>query len=124
MDTQTQDNSDTPTPKSGASRRSRLNVAVRITLDRGHQEFDVVTHDLSSGGLGADMPFQLVPGETLTVELPHYGKVGGRIAWVVGTRFGIAFADVVDISSVAPRSGKTPRTAAGEVSRVRPTTSR
>ena len=116
MGTQSQDNADTPAPV--AVRRRRLRIAVRVILDRGHQEFDVVTHDLSAGGLGADMPFRLMAGETLTVELPNVGGVAGRIAWVVGTRFGVAFADTVDMARIAPPSGKSRR--APKVGEARP----
>ena len=113
MGTQSQDDADTSVPV--VARRRRICITVRITLDRGRQEFDVVTHDLSAGGLGADMPFRLMAGETLTVELPNIGNIGGRIAWVVGTRFGVAFADTVDMAQIASPSGKRRRASkAGE----------
>lgn len=82
----------------GATRRNTLNIAVRIT--HAEHSFDTTTHNLSAGGMQADMAETLSVGDPLTIDLPHIGSVGGRVVWTRGARFGVAFTEVVDIARI------------------------
>ncbi|MEI9851185.1 MAG: PilZ domain-containing protein [Sphingomonas sp.] len=59
-----------------------------------------VVRNISATGLGGTSKQWLAAGEEVGIELPHLGRVAGRIAWAHGTRFGMRFDGAIDPSRV------------------------
>lgn len=60
----------------------------------------VKVRNLSEGGMMAEAGCAVSRGERLSIDLRNVGGVRGRIAWVQGNRFGIAFDAPVDAKRV------------------------
>ena len=56
--------------------------------------------NLSAGGMMGEGSVAVENGSTVEVDLPNLGRIGGRVAWVQGDRFGVAFADDIDPDAV------------------------
>lgn len=59
--------------------------------------------NLSAGGLMADCPTAVEPGQEVQVGLRNIGVVPGRIAWVNDNQIGVAFLNRID-----PRVARRP----------------
>ena len=58
--------------------------------------FNVRVRNLSAGGLMADSDVSVAVEDRIVVELRNIGKVGGKVAWVRGGRFGVTFDAPID----------------------------
>lgn len=72
-----------------------------IVLDDGTQ-FDCSINDVSATGAGIACLTAVLPGTSLSINLPGLGAVPGRVAWVSGVRIGLAFAKHIDPSQIVP----------------------
>ena len=81
---------DTRNPK-----RSSLFLMGDLTI-AGQGTIRAKVRNLSDTGLMADVPGNTVCGAAVQVVLRNIGRVTGRIAWVHGTRCGIAFDTPID----------------------------
>lgn len=52
--------------------------------------------NLSAGGMMVEGEFEVERGTRLIVELRNVGKVKGNVAWVQGSRIGVAFDAEID----------------------------
>jgi hypothetical protein len=76
--------------------RDSLFVMAGLRLEGDHGEHKVKVRNLSSGGMMAEGTVHVVRGAVLTVEIRNIGWVEGTVAWVQGTRFGVAFREEID----------------------------
>ena len=60
----------------------------------------VRVRNLSAGGLMAEGAMVVTTGMDVSVELANMGEVEGRVAWVGGHRFGVAFTAPVEPHAV------------------------
>ena len=61
--------------------------------DGAHQ---IRVRNLSAGGMMGEGSVAVDSGSQVEVAMPNFGSVPGRVAWVQGDRFGVAFADEID----------------------------
>ena len=52
--------------------------------------------NLSATGLGGDLVPGMIQGEVLILTLRGIGEIGGRVAWIAGSRFGRSFDQSID----------------------------
>jgi hypothetical protein len=76
--------------------RDSLFVLAELRLDGVEGEYKVRVRNLSSGGLMAEGDFKTVRGQLAWVNVRNIGWVEGSVAWVEGTRFGVAFREEID----------------------------
>ncbi len=92
--------------------RDSLFVMADLRIDGIEGEHRIRVRNLSSGGMMAEGVFNVQRGQVAWINLRNIGWVEGSIAWVEGTRFGIAFREDIDPRVArAPLSGgeNTPR---------------
>jgi hypothetical protein len=63
---------------------------------QGREPLTLRVRNLSSGGLMADCTEPMTKGESIDAEIRGIGTVSGKVAWVGGNRFGMAFEIRVD----------------------------
>jgi PilZ domain len=88
--------------------RDSLFVLAELRLDGVEGEHKVRVRNLSSGGMMAEGDLKAVRGQLAWVNVRNIGWVEGSVAWVEGTRFGVAFREEID-----PKIARAP-VAAGE----------
>ena len=88
--------------------RDSLFVLAGLRLDGLEGTHRVKIRNLSAGGLMAEGEVAALRGQLVSVEIRNIGWVEGSVAWVQGTRFGIAFREEID-----PKIARAPL-AAGE----------
>jgi hypothetical protein len=88
--------------------RDSLFVLATLRIEGQADERRVRIRNLSAGGLMAEGTFQVLAGQAISVEIRNAGWVGGHVAWVQGSRFGIAFDQEIDARAVRkpPPSGE------------------
>jgi prepilin-type processing-associated H-X9-DG protein len=96
--------------------RDSLFVLATIRFDGLGDDRRVRIRNLSSGGLMAEGQFPVAPGQELSIELRNAGWVDGHVAWVQGSRFGIAFHQEID-AKVVRASTPQPDSADGVIRR-------
>jgi hypothetical protein len=69
----------------------------------GGADVTVKIRNLSTGGMMAECPISFSRDEMIEADLRGIGTIGGRIAWTVGGRIGVAFDHPVD-----PRLARRP----------------
>ena len=84
--------------------RDSLFVLATIRFDGRGDDRRVRIRNLSSGGLMADGQFPVKAGQALSIQIRNAGWVNGYVAWVQGTRFGIAFNEEIDPKAVRAAS--------------------
>lgn len=77
-------------------KRDSMFLKASIHCRRTDHRFDIVVRNVSAGGLLADTPQELTNDDPVVVTLRNVGDVPGRVVWVQGGRFGIAFDVVID----------------------------
>lgn len=92
--------------------RDSLFVMADLRIDGIEGEHRIRVRNLSSGGLMAEVPFNVQRGQLAWVNLRNLGWVEGSIAWVQDNRFGIAFREEIDprlARASVPVGESTPR---------------
>ena len=86
--------------------RDSLFLFADLTIEGLPAPTRVKVRNLSNGGMMAEADIAIARGDRLTVKLRNIEQVRGSVAWVQGTRFGIAFDTEIDPQVVrAPVSG-------------------
>lgn len=76
--------------------RDSLFLMAQITFDGRSESARGKVRNLSAGGMMVEGEFEIERGTRLTAELRNIGKVKGNVAWVQGTRIGVAFDTEID----------------------------
>jgi PilZ domain len=76
--------------------RDSLFVLADLRLDGSNEEHRIKVRNLSAGGMMGEAQLRVVRGTEVAINLRNIGWVEGSIAWVEGSRFGIAFRDDID----------------------------
>ena len=76
--------------------------------------------NLSAGGLMADLPYPVDPGDRIHVLLRGVGDVNGRVAWTGEGRIGMTFDRAIDPQAVFCRDIAPRPTACSGRARMRP----
>jgi hypothetical protein len=88
--------------------RDSLFVMAELRVDGAAEPQRVKVRNLSSGGMMAEGASAVARGQLLKIDIRNIGWVEGSIAWVQGTRCGIAFRDEIDPKIARmPNSGET-----------------
>ena len=86
--------------------RDSLFVLAELRLDGVEGEHKVRVRNLSSGGLMVEGPPPTMRGQLCWINVRNIGWVEGSVAWVEGSRCGVAFRDEID-----PKVARAPVTA-------------
>ena len=86
--------------------RDSLFVLVDLRIDGEDLDRRIKMRNLSAGGMMAEGSVRVSRGQAVWVNLRKAGWTEGTVAWVQGTRFGIAFRNQVD-PAAARAPGKT-----------------
>ena len=76
--------------------RERKLIRVEIERDSGPPIAAIITN-ISEQGMGGRTDSSLLPYETIAVVKKGYGRIAGEVRWVEGDRFGVLFAEAVNI---------------------------
>lgn len=76
--------------------RDSLFLMAQITFDGRAESARGKVRNLSAGGMMVEGEFEVERGARLTAELRNIGKVKGNVAWVQGSRIGVAFDSEID----------------------------
>lgn len=85
--------------------RDSLFIMADLRVDGQEGDHRVKVRNLSAGGLMAEAPLRVVLGQKVWVGLRGAGWVEGAVAWIHGSRFGIAFHQDIDPKAVRGASG-------------------
>ena len=66
--------------------------------------YRVKVRNLSALGMMGEGPVKVVPGTRLVIEFDQEASVKGAVAWVQQGRFGVAFDEEIDASSLIQSS--------------------
>lgn len=58
--------------------------------------FTVKVRNISAGGLMGQCEQPVAIDDHIAIDLRNIGRVGGKVAWVNGDRFGVAFDEPID----------------------------
>ena len=92
--------------------RDSLFVMADLRLDGLDTLHKVKLRNLSAGGLMAEGAVSVMRGTVVWIDIRNIGWVEGSVAWVQGSRFGVAFRDEIDpkIARMPQQAGEsTPR---------------
>jgi hypothetical protein len=76
--------------------RDSLFLMAQITFDGRSESTRGKVRNLSAGGMMVEGEFEVERGTRVTAELRNIGKVKGNVAWVQGSRIGVAFDAEID----------------------------
>lgn len=76
--------------------RDSLFLLADIRIEQGAEVHRVRVRNLSDGGMMGEGHLRVQRGHRVSVELRNIGAVGGTVAWVQDSRFGVAFDEEVD----------------------------
>lgn len=76
--------------------RDSLFVMAALRLIGDDTEYRIRVRNLSSGGLMAEGGPKVARGQTVALNVRNMGWVDGSVAWVQGSRYGIAFCEEID----------------------------
>lgn len=80
--------------------RDSLFVMADLRLTGDDSEYRIRVRNLSSGGVMAEGGPKVARGQTVSLNVRSVGWVDGSVAWVQGSRYGIAFCEDVDPRTV------------------------
>lgn len=89
--------------------RDSLFVMADVRFDGVVGDHKVRVRNLSAGGLMAEGDFVPTRGQLVSIKIRNVGWTEGAVAWIEGSRFGIAFRDEID-----PKVARAPVVASGE----------
>lgn len=85
--------------------RDSLFILAELRLQGERTTHKVKVRNLSGSGLMGEGDVPVTRGDAIEINLRHIGWVSGHVAWMQGTRFGMAFAQEIDDKPVrAPLS--------------------
>lgn len=87
--------------------RDSLFVMADLRLDGIEETHRIKMRNLSAGGMMGEGSLRLARGTIVWVEIRNIGWVEGSVAWLHGSRFGVAFREEID-----PRLARPPVSAA------------
>jgi hypothetical protein len=76
--------------------RDSLFLLADIRVEQGAESYRVRVRNLSDGGMMGEGHLRVQRGHRVSVELRNIGSVGGTVAWVQDSRFGVAFDEEID----------------------------
>lgn len=76
--------------------RDSLFLLADIRVEQGSESYRVRVRNLSDGGMMGEGHLRVQRGHRVSVELRNIGSVGGTVAWVQDSRFGVAFDEEID----------------------------
>lgn len=76
--------------------RDSLFVMADLRLIGDDNEYRIRVRNLSSGGLMAEGGPRVARGQTVALNVRNLGWIDGSVAWVQGSRYGIAFCEEID----------------------------
>ncbi len=76
--------------------RDSLFLLADIRIEQGADVHRVRVRNLSDGGMMGEGHLRVQRGHRVSVELRNIGSVGGTVAWVQDSRFGVAFDEEID----------------------------
>lgn len=76
--------------------RDSLFLLANIRVEDEPDVHRVRVRNLSDGGMMAEGTVHVQRGHRLEIEMRNVGKLGGSVAWVQDSRFGIAFDREID----------------------------
>lgn len=76
--------------------RDSLFLLADIRLEQSAEIHRVRVRNLSDGGMMGEGHLRVQRGHRVSVELRSIGSVGGTVAWVQDSRFGVAFDEEID----------------------------
>jgi len=78
--------------------RESLFLLADLRVDGLDGQFRIKVRNLSELGMMGEGPVRVMRGTGVEVNLANLGWTAGTIAWVQDTRFGVAFAEPVDVA--------------------------
>lgn len=93
-----------------AENRGAMLLQAHIRVGHSIERHPIRVRNLSSGGLMGDAPIPLRKGEAVIVTFGGVVDQTGRVCWVKGTRFGIAFSRPINPKVLRQPSAKRPTT--------------
>ena len=76
--------------------RDSLFLLADIRIEQSAEAHRVRVRNLSDGGMMGEGQLRVQRGHRVIVELRSIGAVGGTVAWVQDSRFGVAFDEEID----------------------------
>lgn len=76
--------------------RDSLFLLADIRVEQSSEVHRVRVRNLSDGGMMGEGHLRVQRGHRVSVELRSIGSVGGTVAWVQDSRFGVAFDEEID----------------------------
>lgn len=76
--------------------RDSLFLLADVRIEQSAEVHRVRVRNLSDGGMMGEGHLRVQRGHRVSVELRNIGSVGGTVAWVQDSRFGVAFDEEVD----------------------------
>lgn len=86
--------------------RSSLFMLTRITLENNSRQYQVKVRNLSPKGMMAEGNVPVARGSRLSINLENGTTVEGTVAWIEGSRFGIAFDGTADMADFRRSAAK------------------
>lgn len=82
--------------------RDSLFVMADLRLDGNEETHRIKMRNLSAGGMMGEGSLLLTRGTIVWVEIRNIGWVEGSVAWLHGSRFGVAFREEIDPKLARP----------------------
>lgn len=92
-------------------RRDSLYLMAEVAAGSSECAAPVKIRNLSAGGMMAEGELRVSEGEQVAVELRNIGSVDGKVVWIDGRRFGVAFTGTIDPLQARRRLEGGPREA-------------
>ena len=83
-------------PDHRAGRRGSVLLQPQARRPGQSESVTLRIRNLSATGLGGDLVPGMIQGEVLILTLRGIGEIGGRVAWIAGSRFGRSFDQSID----------------------------
>jgi hypothetical protein len=95
--------------------RDSLFLLADVRVEQSEDVHRVRVRNLSDGGMMGEGHLRVQRGHRLIVDLRNIGAVGGTVAWVQDSRFGVAFDEEVDSQQARRPLQPTDETAAAAI---------
>ena len=76
--------------------RDSIFVLADLRLDGVDGEFRIKMRNLSAGGMMGEGDLRVQRGQLVWVNIRNIGWTEGSVAWIQGSRFGVAFREEID----------------------------
>lgn len=82
------------------SQRHDRFLMAEVSVSGQDDVHQIQVRNLSAGGMMGEGAVAVDRGSQLNIEMPNLGSVAGTVAWTQGSRFGVAFSEDIDPSTV------------------------